>query len=81
MDKLRFLVETDFDQIPVLKQAFIDSNIWETKLSVDRKLIEDHKEKNKNEAEANNPSLIDPQKTMFVKKFFEKREQHRITIS
>ena len=63
MDKISFLQKIDFEQIPVLKQALIDADIWATKLVLDD-----------NEQEE---SLIDPDKTMFVKKFLDKKEEYK----
>jgi hypothetical protein len=68
MDKLSFFTEVDFEQIPQLKQALIDSNIWKTKLALDELSDEDETEKE---------SSIDMNKTMLVKKFFDKIEEYR----
>jgi hypothetical protein len=38
MDKISFLLNFDFEQLPEMKQALIDSNIWETKLMLEREL-------------------------------------------
>ncbi|MDR0836432.1 MAG: hypothetical protein LBN11_07645, partial [Tannerella sp.] len=62
MDKLSFFTKVDFEQIPKLKQALIDSNIWKTKLALEELIDEDETEEKK--------SSIDMNKTMFVKKFF-----------
>jgi len=67
MDKLSFLYTVDFEQIPILKQALIDSGIWKSKLSIDKE-------------EITHEAIIDQNKTRFVKSFFEKREQHRADI-
>jgi hypothetical protein len=67
MDKLSFYITVDFEQIPILKQALVDSNIWATKLVLDeqfldgKEITEEHKLKVQN-------------KTNFVKNFFDKRE-------
>jgi hypothetical protein len=66
MDKISFLTKVDYEQIPVLKKAFIDSGIWEIKLELD------NLDNEADEAE-NNESSIDLKKTMFVKSYFEKR--------
>ena len=71
MDKLSFFAKVDFERIPVLKQAFITSGIWNTKLELDRMIDTSALE------EGETP--IDEQKTMFVKSFFDKIEQHRST--
>jgi hypothetical protein len=59
MDKLSFFCTVDFEQIPVLKQAMVDTGIWN--------LIEyaaQHPDVN---------CTIDQKKTQMVKKFFEKK--------
>ena len=67
MDKLSFLYSIDFEQIPVLKQALIDSDIWKSKLAIDREEITEE-------------AVIDINRTRFVKSFFDKREQHLADI-
>jgi len=67
MDKLSFLYSIDFEQIPILKQALIDSGIWKSKLSIDKE-------------EITFEGVIDENKTRFVKNFFEKREQYLAEI-
>ena len=69
MDKLSFFTDIDFEQIPVLKQALIDSGIWPTKLLLDIMPYKD--------SEEDEPHIIDMQKTLFVKNFFDKLEEHR----
>ncbi|GHT58404.1 hypothetical protein AGMMS50239_02890 [Bacteroidia bacterium] len=69
MDKLSFFTTVDFEQIPQLKQALIDSNIWKTKLAIEELFDEDEMEENK--------SSIDMNKTTLVKKFFDKMEEYR----
>jgi hypothetical protein len=69
MDKISFYTKIDFEQIPMLKQALIKSGIWETKVELDGMLDVDALE------EGETP--IDMTKTMFVKSFFDKLEQHR----
>lgn len=66
MDKLSFYIKVDFEQIPMLKQALIDSGIWATKLELDGMIIPDEGEE-----------LISKQKTILVKSFFDKTEQYR----
>jgi hypothetical protein len=58
MDKLTFFQTIDFDQIPVLKNALIESGIWQTVEYLNENL-EDMKE-------------ISQKRTLFVKDFFEK---------
>ena len=41
MDRISFFIKVDFDQIPELKQALIDSNIWTIKLELDNLKEED----------------------------------------
>jgi hypothetical protein len=67
MDKLSFFTDVDFEQIPVLKQALIDSGIWLTKLLLDKMPYKDSEE---------DEPHIDMQKTLFVKTFFDKLEEH-----
>ena len=69
MDKLSFYATIDFEQIPSLKQALIDADIWKTKIAVD------------NEIKKNGDIIIDENKTLFVKKFIDKHEQYRAEIS
>jgi hypothetical protein len=66
MDKISFFTRVDFDQIPELKQALIDSNIWTVKLELDKMYEEDADD---------DESQIDINKTMFVKNYFAKREK------
>ena len=66
MDKLSFFTRVDFEQIPALKQALIDSNIWPVKVELDSIYVEDADE---------NDSTIDVSKTMFVKNYFDKRDK------
>jgi len=68
MDKLSFLYSVDFEQIPILKQALLDSGIWKSKLSID------------NEKDLTQEIVIDQNKTRFVKNFFDKRKQHLVDI-
>ena len=66
MDKISFFTRVDFDQIPELKQALIDSKIWPVKLELDGfDTITDTD---------GDVSPIDINKTMFVKNYFEKRK-------
>ena len=64
MDKISFFSDIDFEQIPILKQALIDSNIWQSKQAIDE--IQMRKPSNKD------VNLVDMNKTMFVKRFFDK---------
>jgi len=68
MDKVSFFLDIDFEQIPALKQALIDSNIWQTKLVLDR-IYE-------RGALTENNIAIDSSKTKFVKQYFDKLEEH-----
>jgi hypothetical protein len=65
MDKLSFFTLIDFDQIPILKQALIDSGVWKTKEEIERI---------RRNASAE-PYPVDMNKTLFVKKFFDKMTQ------
>ncbi|MDR0795813.1 MAG: hypothetical protein LBE79_07165 [Tannerella sp.] len=58
MDKLSFFADIDFEQIPSLKQALIDSGIWKVKEMIDGAFVKAYS--------------IDMNKTMFVKKYFDK---------
>ncbi len=71
MDKISFYLDVDFEQIPLLKQALIDSRIWESKLALDRLFEPD----DENEGSANR---INESKTKFVKNFFDKLENHSL---
>ena len=68
MDRISFFVKVDFEQIPRLKQALIDSTIWQLKIKLEHILAQD-------EEPGYIESLIDLNKTMFVKNFLDKREQ------
>ena len=65
MDKLSFLLDVDFEQVPILKQALIDANIWETKVILDSKVIHDEEKEDENKIKIQN-------KTVFIKTFFDK---------
>ena len=83
MDKISFFAKVDFEQIPILKQALIDSNIWETKIELDNKLAEPYDENSTYKPEdfpEEEIIKIDMNKTLFVKKFFDKSEQYRIDM-
>jgi len=67
MDKISFFFKVDFELIPVLKQALIDSEIWKTKLALDEI-------RNSEESDFDDMT-VDMNKTMFVKNYFEK---HRL---
>ncbi len=72
MDKVSFYTKVDFEQIPVLKQALVDSNIWPSKLALDDTADEEQLKEGK--------SPIDLQKTLLVKNYFDKLEQHRTDL-
>ncbi|MDR3309141.1 MAG: hypothetical protein LBS80_04225 [Tannerella sp.] len=59
MDKLSFFQNIDFDQIPALKQALIDCDLYEA-----RDVVEYYKTEN---------NFYDQDKTDFVKSFFDKQ--------
>ena len=63
MDKMSFFLKVDFEQIPMLKQALIDSKIWEAKLAIEALNSVDDDDETLN---------IDLNKTMFVKNYFDK---------
>jgi hypothetical protein len=65
MDKLSFYGAIDFEQIPTLKQALINSDIWKTKIAVDKTM------------QKKSETTIDMNKTIFVKNFIDKQEQYR----
>ena len=65
MDKISFFTRVDFEQIPELKQALIDSNIWPVKLELDKM----------EEIDEDDVS-IGNDKTMFVKNYFDKRDKN-----
>ena len=75
MDKLSFYSDVDFDQIPVLKQALIDSNIWETKLVLDLNRAEEYELYD--DAEKKEYQIQKQKKTQFVKNYFDKRDLSR----
>jgi len=58
MDKLTFFLSVDFDQIPVLKNALIESGIWQTVEYLSENIEDIQK--------------ISQKRTLFVKDFFEK---------
>jgi hypothetical protein len=67
MDKLSFFLTVDFEQIPVLKKALERTDIW-----------------NLVQYAANNPDMqfqINPQKTLMVKKFFERKAEYETLMS
>ena len=72
MDKLSFYSDVDFDQIPVLKNALIDSNIWETKLALDDNHAEEYEQYD--DATKKEYQIKKQKKTQFVKTFFDKRD-------
>jgi hypothetical protein len=64
MDKLSFYITVDFDEIPILKNAFMESGIWQ----IIKELYEG----------IGDESGIDKVKTQFVKNFLQKTEMRRI---
>jgi hypothetical protein len=62
MNKLGFFGDIDFDQIPVLKKALIDLELWGVK-----DFLDDWADSEKYE------QVYDPTRTSFVKNFFEKQ--------
>jgi hypothetical protein len=66
MDKLNFYVSVDFDEIPMLKNALVESGIWHIKTELDKSPACD--------------KPIDRTKTQFVKNFFEKMETSRMQL-
>ena len=72
MDKLSFFCEIDFEQIPTLKQALIDSGIWETKLAMDKMKVAETESSSSEESEYD----IDASKTKLVKNFFDKLDEY-----
>ena len=68
MEKISFFLKVDFEQIPVLKQALIDSGLWRLKQGVEfgDTMLEIQ------ESEI----AIEKNKTAFVKNFFDKHEEH-----
>jgi hypothetical protein len=66
MDKLSFYMNVDVEQIPMLKNALIESGIWETKQMID---------------EANDYQIkYNEKKTFFVKDFFQKLETRELPL-
>jgi hypothetical protein len=63
MDKISFLLKVDFEKILLLKQAFIASNIWPTKILLNQMFDEE---------ETKDDGLIDMGKTMLVKNYIDK---------
>jgi hypothetical protein len=63
MDKLSFFMTIDFDEIPVLKEALVESGIWQIKQKLDET--------------CEGENQIDRTKTQFVKNFFLKMESRR----
>jgi hypothetical protein len=71
MDKLSFFTKVDFEKIPLLKQALIDSGIWSIKLALDNLELEDELEEK---------VTIDHEKTEFVSNFLKKREEYHSKV-
>jgi hypothetical protein len=67
MDKASFFTDIDFEQIPMLKQALIDSDIWKLKEAIDGTQLKESIERG--------DDLIDMKKTMFIKNYFDKITQ------
>jgi hypothetical protein len=66
MDKLSFYMNVDVEQIPMLKNALIESGIWATKQMID---------------EANDYQIqYNEKKTFFVKDFFQKLETRELPL-
>jgi hypothetical protein len=63
MDKLSFFVTVDFDEIPILKNAIIESGLWKMKQELDN-----------GAPDGNVNANIDKVKTRFIKNFFQKTE-------
>jgi hypothetical protein len=63
MDKLGFFVTVDFDEIPILKNALIESGLWKLKEELDA-----------GSPGSDDGSNIDRVKTRFIKNFFQKSE-------
>jgi hypothetical protein len=66
MDKQTFYLRIDFDKIPVLKQAMIDSGLWEMKEKTDAFF---------RDIDRLDEFPIDEQRTQFVANFFKKWEE------
>ncbi|MDR2763434.1 MAG: hypothetical protein LBB90_00205 [Tannerella sp.] len=64
MDKLSFFMTVDFEEIPVLKNALVESGIWHVKQKLDET--------------CEGESQIDWTKTQFVKNFFRKTESRQL---
>jgi hypothetical protein len=73
MDKVSFFLEVDFEQIPFLKQALIDSGMWDSVGSIRNFVVTTNLET----GEEINP--IDESKTRFVKNFFDKLQVSMIS--
>jgi len=68
MDKISFFFKVDFEQIPKLKQALVESNIWQTKLALESLY-------NYNKSGIKEIS-VDANKTRLVKDFFDKLQEN-----
>ena len=69
---LPFLNCWGFLQIPVLKKALIDSNIWETKMILDSNHAENYEQYD--DIAKEEYQIKKQKKTQFVKNFFDKRD-------
>ncbi|MDR1593687.1 MAG: hypothetical protein LBS43_04270 [Prevotellaceae bacterium] len=63
MDKLSFFITVDFDEIPILKNALIESGLWQLKQELDD-----------GTPDGDISIDIDKVKTQFIKNFFKKTE-------
>jgi hypothetical protein len=68
MDKLSFFVTVDFDEIPILKNAMVESGLWKIKQKLD--------------ADAPDGNVVaDNVKTRFIKNFFQKTEERMQSLA
>ena len=65
MDKLSFYATIDFEQIQTLKEVLINSDLWETKMAVDKAI------------QKKGEITIDTNRTLFVKNYIDKHEKYR----
>jgi hypothetical protein len=68
MDKLSFLLTVDFDEIPVLKNALVESGIWQIRQKLGESCT----------CEGEGAFRIDRVKTQFVRNFFLKTELRQL---
>jgi hypothetical protein len=69
MDKLSFFLSVDFDEIPILKNALIESGLWLIKQNL-----------GSGSTNGNVSTAIDKVKTRFIKNFFQKTEARIKTL-